>query len=46
MGDSRTGEVIHYIADTSKAKEKLGFSPKIAFDEGIKRAVEWYGENT
>lgn len=44
--DSRPGEVTHYIADVSKAKQKLGYSPKTPFAEGIKKSVEWYGENT
>jgi len=39
---SRTGEVTNYTADITKAKSKLGFSPKIPFEEGVKKAVEWY----
>ena len=40
--DSRTGEVIRYVADISKARKALGYSPKTPFNEGIKKAVEWY----
>ena len=43
---ARTGEVTHYIADISKAKKKLGYSPKTPFSEGIKKSVEWYTKNT
>ncbi|MBP9850878.1 MAG: GDP-mannose 4,6-dehydratase, partial [Candidatus Peribacteraceae bacterium] len=43
---ARTGEVTHYIADISKAKKKLGYSPKTNFEEGIKKSVEWYKKNT
>lgn len=44
--DSRTGEVTHYIADTSKAREAFGYDPKTPFEEGIKLSVEWYKANT
>jgi UDP-glucose 4-epimerase len=43
--DPRTGEVIKYIADISKAKARLGYDPKVNIDEGIKRSIEWYGKN-
>ncbi len=45
IGNSRTGEVIRYIADISKARKKLDYDPKTPFAEGIKKAVEWYTEN-
>jgi nucleoside-diphosphate-sugar epimerase len=32
-------------ADNSKAKELLGWKPDVRFDEGLKRAVEWYKQN-
>jgi len=28
--------------DTSKARNSLGWSPKISLDEGIKKTIEWY----
>ncbi len=46
LGASRTGEVIRYIADISKARKKLGYEPKTTFDEGVTKAVEWYLTNT
>mgnify|MGYP001569034998 CR=1 FL=1 len=46
LGDSRTGEVIRYVADISKAKKAFGYDPKVAFEEGVKKAVEWYKQNT
>jgi len=46
MGKPRTGEVIRYVADIAKAKKKLGYQPKVPFDEGIRKAVEWYQKNT
>lgn len=46
IGASRTGEVIRYIADISKARKKLGYDPKVPFEEGIRKSVEWYAKNT
>lgn len=46
LGESRTGEVIRYIADVSKAKKAFGYDPKVPFDEGVRKAVEWYKANT
>lgn len=42
IGHPRTGEVIRYVADISKAKKRLGYDPKTPFAEGIEKAVEWY----
>ena len=33
------------IYDISKAKEELGFTPKVGIEEGVKRTVEWYKDN-
>lgn len=44
--ESRTGEVTHYIADTSKAKKTFGYDPQIPFEKGIELSVEWYKTNT
>ncbi len=46
IGASRTGEVIRYIADISKAKKALGYKPQTSFDEGVRKSVEWYQKNT
>lgn len=46
IGDARTGEVTHYIADITKAQTKLGYNPQTPFDRGIEKAVEWYKANT
>ena len=40
--ESRTGEVMKFIADISKAREKLGYEPKTTIDEGIKKSIKWY----
>ena len=36
------GDVERTYADISKAKKLIGYEPKISFEEGIKRFVEWY----
>src|SRR5262249_8502488 len=42
LAPSLLGEVTHYVADLSKARELLGYSPAVALDEGISRAVAWF----
>jgi GDP-L-fucose synthase len=33
------------MLDTTRAKEKFGFVAKMGFEEGLKRTIEWYGQN-
>lgn len=42
IGDNRTGEVVKYIADIWKAKEKLGYEPRVSIKEGVEKSIEWY----
>lgn len=39
------GDVDRTFADISKAKELIGYNPKISFKEGIENFVEWYKIN-
>jgi nucleoside-diphosphate-sugar epimerase len=39
------GEVTHYVADTAKARQLLGFAPRTALSEGIPQAVAWFEEH-
>jgi UDP-glucose 4-epimerase len=39
------GEVTRYVADISKAKELLGWAPRVPISEGIPRAVDWFREH-
>lgn len=39
------GDVDRTYADVSKAKKLIGYEPKITFEEGIERFVNWYKEN-
>lgn len=45
-GPSRGGDVKHSLADISKAQAGLGYKPKIDFEEGLRRTVEWYRKQT
>jgi UDP-glucuronate 4-epimerase len=38
------GEVTHYVADVSKARELLAYEPQVPLEEGIKRSVAWFRE--
>jgi len=35
------GEVTHYVANITLAREILGYTPQVSLEEGIKRAVAW-----
>lgn len=39
--DDRPGHDWRYALDSSNTR-KLGWSPKVSFDEGLKKTVEWY----
>lgn len=41
-GAERTGDVKHSLADISRAQESLGYAPKVGFEEGLQKTVEWY----
>jgi nucleoside-diphosphate-sugar epimerase len=41
-GAERGGDVKHSLADISKAEAGLGYKPKVDFEEGLRRTVEWY----
>ncbi len=37
----RPGEIQRIYLDASRAKRVLGWSPRVTFDEGLRRTVEW-----
>src|SRR5213595_1419021 len=45
LAPSLLGEVTHYVADLTKARELLEYEPSVALDEGIRRAVTWFKEH-
>jgi len=40
--DPRPGDVRDSQADIGKARRLLGYEPKVSFDEGLKKTVDWY----
>ena len=40
-GNYRLGDIRHNYADLAKVKAILGFEPKIDFEEGIQKFIEW-----
>lgn len=41
---ARTSDVRNLCADSTRARELLGFEPQIGFEEGIRRTLDWYME--
>jgi nucleoside-diphosphate-sugar epimerase len=38
----RGGDIKHSLADITRAQAALGYNPKVDFEEGLRRTVEWY----
>jgi nucleoside-diphosphate-sugar epimerase len=38
----RGGDIKHSLADISLAEKHLGYKPKVDFEEGLRRTVDWY----
>ena len=45
FGPERAGDVKHSLADISKAKNLLGYSPSVSVQEGLKITFDWYKNN-
>jgi UDP-N-acetylglucosamine 4-epimerase len=43
--DFRKGDVLHSLADISKAKSLLGYEPQYTLSAGLNEAVRWYVNN-
>jgi nucleoside-diphosphate-sugar epimerase len=41
-GAVRDGDIKHSLADISAAEEHLGYRPKVSFEDGLRRTVDWY----
>jgi len=41
VGKFRKGDVRHCFADISKIKSRLGFTPRVGFEQGLKELMEW-----
>ena len=40
--ESQPGDMPFTCADLSKAKQQLGYSPKVPFEKGLSRFVAWF----
>jgi nucleoside-diphosphate-sugar epimerase len=37
--------VRHSLADVTRAKETIGYEPKVYFEQGLAEAIDWYRNN-
>jgi len=42
----RAGHDLRYAVDATKLKKELGWEPSLQFEEGIKKTIAWYLENS
>jgi nucleoside-diphosphate-sugar epimerase len=40
--EARAGDIPHSLADISRAREQLGYEPKVTALEGVARTLEWH----
>ena len=41
----RAGHDLRYAIDSSKIQKELGWTPKVSFEKGIEKTVDWYLQN-
>ena len=41
----RTGDVVHSLADISRARELLGFEPRVGLREGLQLTIDWWRQS-
>ncbi len=44
--EDRPGHDYRYALDITKVKNEVGWKPAVSFEEGLKKTIEWYKENT
>ena len=42
---ARAGDVLHSLADLSRAKQTIGYEPRVQLAEGLERALPWYSSH-
>ena len=40
-GDYRVGDIRHCFADVAKARGRLGYTPQVSFEEGLRELASW-----
>jgi len=43
--DPRAGDVRDSLADVTRARDRIGYEPKVFFQDGLAQAIDWYREN-
>src|SRR5688572_16937517 len=43
--EPRSGDIKHSQADITRAREHLGYAPKVSFSHGLGQTIEWYRKN-
>ena len=43
--EDRPGHDLRYSLDSTKIRDQLGWKIKTAFDDGLKKTVQWYLDN-
>jgi nucleoside-diphosphate-sugar epimerase len=46
FGPPRPGDIVHSLADIAVAQRELGYTVAVPFDEGIKRTVAWFRDQS
>ena len=41
----RPGHDFRYALDTARIEHELGWKPTVAFEEGLRKTIQWYAEN-
>lgn len=42
FGPPRSGDILHSRASIQKARDLLGYEPKVTFSEGLQQTLDWY----
>ena len=40
--EPRVGDILHSLADISRARELLGYEPQVGLEEGLRKTIEWW----
>jgi nucleoside-diphosphate-sugar epimerase len=43
--EQRVGDVRHSLADITRARELLGYEPKVGLEEGLRKTIEWWKQS-